>query len=151
MEINFLLKDLLKPILKNYSPIILILKRNWQNILGEKYYEFCEAENIYFSKNKKNHGILNIICFNNVISFYIENNKFFILDKINAIFGYCLIQDIKVKQQPKIIKNLYKKNKALDKNIEDFLNNVVIKVDNNYLKDSLINLGKSIYLNKNDY
>ena len=99
MEINFLLKDLLKPILKNYSPIILILKRNWCNILGEKYYEFCEAENVYFSKNKKNHGILNIICFNNVISFYIENNKFFILDKINAIFGYCLIQDIKVKQQ----------------------------------------------------
>ena len=151
MEINFLLKDLLKPILKNYSPIILILKRNWQNILGEKYYKFCEAENVYFSKNKKNHGILNIICFNNVISFYIENNKFFILDKINAIFGYCLIQDIKVKQQPKMIKSLYKKNKVLDKNIENSLNNMLLKVDDNYLKNSLINLGKSIYLNKNDY
>ena len=151
MEIDYLLKNLLKPILKNYSPIILILKRNWHSILGERYYEFCEAEKVCFSKNKKNQGVLNITCFNNVISFYIENNKLFILDKINAIFGYCLIQDIRIRQQPKIIRNIYKETKILDKNTENYLNDVVIKVDNNYLKDSLINLGKTIYLNKNDY
>lgn len=150
-EINYLLQDLLKPILKNYSPIILILKRNWSTILGEKYYEFCEAETVYFAKNKKNNGTLTVICFNNVIAFYIENNKSFILEKINAIFGYCLIQDIKIKQQPKIIKTMYKQNKILDTQIENYLDNVALNVDDNYLKNSLINLGKSIYLNKNKY
>ena len=151
MEINFLLKNLLKPILKNYSPIILILKRNWFNILGAKYYEFCEAENVYFHKNKKNCGILTIVCFNNIISFYIENNKFFILDKINAIFGYNLIQDIRIKQQPKIIRDIYKKDKILDKSTENYLNNKVIEINNENLKNSLINLGKSVYLNRGNY
>ena len=72
--------------------------------MGEKFYEFCEPEKTYFNKNKKNDGILYIKCFNNVISFYIENNKNYILEKINAIFGYTIIKDIKLKQFSQIHK-----------------------------------------------
>lgn len=147
-EINYLLKGLLKPILKNYSPVLIILKRNWFNIIGEKYYEFCEVEKIYFQKNKKNEGTLNIICFNNVISFYIENNKFFIIEKINAIFGYCLIKNLKIKQIPKIVKD-YKihKKRDIDIKIKENLNKTVSHIQNDNLKNALKNLGELVYLN----
>ena len=147
-DIDFLLKDLLKPILKGYSPLLLILKKNWLNIIGEKYYEFCEVDKVIFPKNKKNDGILYIICFNNIISFYIENNKIFVIEKINAMFGYNLIQDIKIKQKPKFIKsNNIKKSKTITQNEENILVDATINIENDSLKESLKNLGKIIYLN----
>ena len=147
-DIDFLLKDLLKPILKGYSPLLLILKKNWLNIIGEKYYEFCEVDKVIFPKNKKNDGILYIICFNNIISFYIENNKIFVIEKINAMFGYNLIQDIKIKQKPKLIKNNNnKKSKTITQNEENILVDATINIENDSLKESLKNLGKIIYLN----
>lgn len=147
-DIDYLLKDLLKPILKNYSPLLFILKKNWLNIIGEKYFEFCEVEKVIFSKNKKNDGILYIICFNNIISFYIENNKIFIIEKINAMFGYNLVQDIKIKQKPKLIKNNNnKKSKIITQNEENILVDATINIENDSLKESLKNLGKVIYLN----
>ena len=108
-DINYLVRDIVKPITKNYSPVLLILTRNWENIIGEKYAEFCEVEKVSFQKNKKNDGTIYIKAFNNVISFYIENNKEFILEKINAIFGYSLISKIFIKQTPKIVKQ-YQQN-----------------------------------------
>ena len=35
-DINYLVRDIVKPITKNYSPVLLILTRNWENIIGEK-------------------------------------------------------------------------------------------------------------------
>lgn len=147
-DVEFLLKNILKPVLKNYSPIILILKRNWQNILGERYYEFCEAEKVFFNKNKKNDGILYIVCFNNVISFYIENNKFFIIEKINSIFGYSMIKNLKIIQRPKIIKNYLKKSIKLKNEDKKYIENTAKNIKDKSLKYSLENLGKSIFLKK---
>lgn len=148
-DIEPLLKSILKPILKNYSPIILILKRNWRNILGEKYYEFCEVEKVFFGKNKKKDGILYITCFNNVISFYVENNKFFIIEKVNSIFGYSVIKDLRIVQQPRIIKNYLKKTIELKNEDKEYIKNITTNINDESLKDSLKHLGESI-LFKND-
>lgn len=147
-RVEFLLKDILKPVLKNYSPVMLILKRNWINIIGEKYYEFCESEKVFFNRDKKNDGILYITCYNNIISFYIENNKPFITEKINSIFGYRLIKDLRLIQRPKIINTSLKmfSNKQLDEKDKKFIKDTLNCVEDNILKDSLNNLGKSIYL-----
>ena len=112
MDLSNCLKKILKPILKNYSPILLILKRNWENIIGSKYYKYCQPEKCNFKKQLidgniktiKYDGTLYIVCFNSVVSFFIENNKLYIIEKINIIFGRKLISQIKIKQNPKIIK-----------------------------------------------
>lgn len=143
-EINFIVKGILKPILKNYSPIIVILRRNWESILGEKYFEFCEPEKVTFMKDKKNDGTIYIKCFNAVISFYIENNKSFILEKINSIFGYCLICNIKIKQEPKIVKQ-YKKSKIKIEN--EKVKKSTDNIENDELKNSLKELGNSLFSN----
>lgn len=147
-EIDLVVKDILKPILKNYSPIILIIRRNWNNLIGEKYYEFCEPEKVSFKKDMKKNATLYIKCFNTIIAFYIENNKSFILEKINSIFGYNLIGDLKIKQDPRIIKT-YKKTEAKIKDSDiETINSITTNIENEELKNSLKELGNSLFLNK---
>ena len=147
-DINYLVRNIVKPITKNYSPVLLILTRNWENIIGEKYAEFCEVEKVSFQKNKKNNGIIYIKAFNNVISFYIENNKEFILEKINAIFGYSLISKIFIKQTPKIVKQYQQNTKKISDNDKQFLADITQNLEENELKDSLNKLGEMILKNK---
>ena len=143
-DINYLVRNIVKPITKNYSPVLLILTRNWENIIGEKYAEFCEVEKVSFQKNKKNDGTIYIKAFNNVISFYIENNKEFILEKINAIFGYSLISKIFIKQTPKIVKQYQQNTKKINDNDKQFLIEITKNLEENELKESLNELGKTI-------
>lgn len=147
-DINYLVRDIVKPITKNYSPVLLILTRNWENIIGEKYAEFCEVEKVSFQKNKKNDGTIYIKAFNNVISFYIENNKEFILEKINAIFGYSLISKIFIKQTPKIVKQYQQNTKKISDNDKQFLAEITKNLEESELKDSLNKLGEMILKNK---
>lgn len=147
-DINYLVRDIVKPITKNYSPVLLILTRNWENIIGEKYADFCEVEKVSFQKNKKNDGTIYIKAFNNVISFYIENNKEFILEKINAIFGYSLISKIFIKQTPKIVKQYQQNTKKISDNDKQFLADITQNLEENELKDSLNKLGEMILKNK---
>lgn len=147
-DINCLVRNIVKPITKNYSPVLLILTRNWENIIGEKYAEFCEVEKVSFQKNKKNDGTIYIKAFNNVISFYIENNKEFILEKINSIFGYFLISKIFIKQTPKIVKQYQQNTKKISDNNKEFLNKLIQNFEENELKKSLNELGISILKNK---
>jgi hypothetical protein len=104
MNLGIFVDKLLKPILKDYSPTLLILNRNWSSIVGDKYREYCIPDKVIFVKNTKNNGILYIKVFNSVVSFYIDNNKKILIEKINTIFGYSMIKDIKLKQEPKIVK-----------------------------------------------
>ena len=147
-EIDTVVKDILKPILKNYSPVILIMRRNWNTLIGEKYYEFCEPERILFKKDKKNDATLYIKCFNSVISFYIENNKMFILEKINSIFGYNLIGDIKIKQDPRIIKQYKKPLPKIEDGDLNKINSVITDVENEELKNALKDFGNSLFTKK---
>jgi len=147
-EVSALLREVLKPILKNYSPVILIVRRNWNSLIDSKYCEFCEPEKILFKKGKKNDATLYIKCFNAVISFYIENNKLFIVDKINSIFGYNLISSIKIRQDPQIIKNQQKPKSILIGEDLHKIDATIINVENADLKKSLKELGNSLFINK---
>lgn len=147
-DINYLVRNIVKPITKNYSPVLLILTRNWENIIGEKYADFCEVEKVSFQKNKKNDGTICIKAFNNIISFYIENNKEFILEKINAIFGYSLISKIFIKQTPKIVKQYQQNTKKISDNDKQFLADITQNLKESELKESLNKLGEMILKNK---
>ena len=122
--------------------------RNWKNIVSEKYFEFCEPDKVTFQKNKKNNGTVYIKCFNNVVSFYIENNKFFIIEKINAIFGYSLISNIKIKQDPKIIEKVKNKVKNINDKDQKVVENSIKNIQDSTLKDALASLGISIFYKK---
>jgi hypothetical protein len=104
-QIGFLVEQLLKPILKDYSPVKLIIKRNWEDIIGNTHYKYCDLDKVIFLKNKGNCGAIYIKIYNSPTSFFIENNKSVIIERINILFGYTIINSVKIKQEPKIIDN----------------------------------------------
>jgi hypothetical protein len=71
--------------------------------MGSSYCKFCNPEKITFQKNKKGDGVLYVKVFNNIASFYIVNNVDIIVEKINVLYGYRIVKDIKVKQDPKLV------------------------------------------------
>jgi len=130
----------------NYNPALLILNKNWSNILGEKYYKYCKPKKVFFKKNQKNNGILYLEVYNPVLSMYIDSNKKFILDKINMLFGYKAIGDIKIKQVPKIIEEYCKKKvaKVIDKKEEEELLGKVNQSMDERLREELEELGRGL-------
>ena len=148
-DINIPIQNLLQPILKNYSSSLLIIKRNWDKIISQKYKDYCIATKTTFKKDTHNQGSLYITCFNNVASFYIEKNKLFIIEKINVLFGYNVISDLKIKQEPKIIKKNTKQNIITD-NDKSIINNKLQKVKNQNLQESLKELGHSLFNRTNN-
>lgn len=130
----------------NYHPALLVINRNWMDIIGEQYYKYCKPERVYFRKNQKGNGILYVVVYSPVLSMYIDSNKRFILDKVNRFFGYQAVADIKIKQTPKIVEEYCKKKVA--KNIkknekERLLSNLKDDMDEE-LKSSLKELGENI-------
>jgi hypothetical protein len=101
--LTIFVSQFLKPVLKGFNPIILILMRNWKLILSEKYYTYCTPKKVVFQKGKKGDGTLYITAYNNIATFYIANNSIAIIEKINALNGYNIVKDIKVQLEPKII------------------------------------------------
>jgi len=130
----------------NYNPALLILNKNWLEIIGERYYKYCKPEKIYFKKNQKGNGVLYVVVYSPVLSMYIDSNKNFILDKINTFFGYKAVADLKIKQVPKLVEDYCKKKKTKTVNKteeQEFLSNVNQSM-NEGLKEELEELGRSM-------
>lgn len=99
------INQVLKPIFlgrKDNFIIINNLNKNWQKIAGEKCWQFCFPKKIKFEKNKKANGILTIIAHNSAVAFYLEASNNQILENIAAYYGYKIISDIRIIQEPKI-------------------------------------------------
>ncbi|GMO63885.1 MAG: hypothetical protein Ta2D_10750 [Rickettsiales bacterium] len=102
--LSIFVNDFLKPVLKGFNPIVLVLMRNWKLLMGEKYCTFCSPNKVIFPKGKKDeNGTLYITAYNNIVSFYITNNSALIIEKINMLNGGHLIKEIKVQLEPKVI------------------------------------------------
>ena len=78
------------------------------------------------------------VSYNSATSFYLNNNKQYIIEKINTLFGYGAVMNLFVKEVPTIVKR-----KAVKK-VEN--NDVVLCVDikDSKLKQALLNLGRTI-------
>lgn len=133
-------KQLLNPILKNSKYIIIYeIIRNWENIIGTKYKDYCNLEKITLSTDKKQANIL-VKSYNSSTSFFLNNNSQYIIDKINSIFGYQIISKFSIKEVPTLIKT---KSKISTKAIND-TRTLNISIVNEDLKKSLLDLFRYI-------
>lgn len=140
--IGYLLKDKIKnPKFTALSKIY----RNWEKVVGEKYLNYCFPSKIVLDKEQK-YGNLYVISYNPAVSFYLNNNKIFIIAKINTFFGYNAIQNIYVIEHPKNITfDFITKNKeTLTKEQNDFVNSIN-QNKNDSLSESLRTLAKSFF------
>lgn len=108
LNIGASVKNNLKFLKKYYHPGILTLRKNWEGIMGRECFKYCKPVKLSGRKNQKN-AVLHVVAYNPVPAFYIDNNKLYILDKINTLFGYNAVSDIKIKQEPRSMEKTEKK------------------------------------------
>lgn len=129
-------RELLKPILKNPKcNFLYTVSSNLINIVGSKYADYCKIEKATLSK-EQNKANLYLITFNSATSFYINNNKEYIIEKINILFGYNIISNLYIQEIPTIVKR--KKFEIVNKDFK------IEKDINATLKKSLEELGSTI-------
>jgi hypothetical protein len=107
IQVEEKISDILKPLLskkKNNFAVINGLNKAWMNIIGEKFQQFCAPKDVKFSKNQKNNGTLIITAYNPSTAFYLEANSSQIIERIAVYYGYKVISEIRIYQEPKDIK-----------------------------------------------
>lgn len=136
---QFYSRIILKPILKNPKCAFLYtLANNWSNIIISKYLDYCKLEKVTLNKEKKQ-GNVYMITYNSATSFYINNNKEYIIEKMNCLFGYKAVLKLYVKEVPTVVK----KKEKIKINTNFSLKNENI---NSELKSALEELGSTIYV-----
>ncbi len=145
------ISNLLKPIFagsKKEFIIINNLVKNWHEIIGKKYADFCYPKFINFDKSQKS-AKLTIAVYNSSVGFYLENSSEFLLEKIATLYGYKAITKIIIKQEPKQLNNKIREEIKLPKEQQEKLNAQIKDVTDPDLADILEKLGKDILGNKN--
>lgn len=144
------ISQILKPIfLKKKDNFVVVnnLQKNWQKIVGEQCFQFCSIKKIQFEKNKKAGASLYIRAYNSAVAFYLEANSNQIIQNIASYYGYKIVAQIKIIQEPKnidLVKEVVKASKISveqQKIIEDSTD----KINDKELKLVLQNLGKVIF------
>ncbi|MDC0348955.1 DciA family protein [Alphaproteobacteria bacterium] len=123
--------------------------QDWSLIMGEKYVDQIKPEKISFPKNKNKEGTLYVSVSNGSLSIMTQYLQPLILEKVNQFFGYNAFEKVSIRQTKKI-----QKKEALEKEIsltskdENSIKTLLEEMPEGPLKESLEELGKSLYLHK---
>lgn len=142
------LSSLLKPMFQgSKKEFILInnLVKNWQEIIGKKYAEFCYPKSINLGKEKGASGKLTIGVYNSAVGFFLENNAELIIERIAGFYGYKAISRIIIKQEPRIVNVEKVREIVLPQAQEDFLKEKIAEISDQDLAATLRQLGKEIF------
>jgi hypothetical protein len=150
------ISQILKPIFvkgaKTRDDFLVInnLNKNWQKIIGEKCWQFCWPKKIKFEKNKKVNGVLTIVVNNSATAFYLEASANQIIENIASYYGYKVVGEIRIIQEPKIL--VENKSVEINQNISqknrDLINDATLAIKDQELKSILQQLGTSIWTKK---
>jgi hypothetical protein len=142
------ISKILKPVFAKKKDNFLVignLNKNWQKIVGEKCWRFCSVKKIKFAKNKKSDAIVTIAASNSAIAFYIEANSSQIIENIASYYGYKIVSQIKIVQEPSdLMEEPIVIAKKISQEQQDFIAKSTSIVKNEELKLVLQQLGKSI-------
>ena len=132
-------RNILKPILKNPKfNFFYTISNNWINVVGSKYLDYCCVKKVSLDKDGKQ-GNIYIVSYNSATSFYLNNNKQHIIERINTLFGYNAVLNIYIKEIPTIVRKKNIKKNAINKEV-----NLCLNVENEGLKKALMELGGSL-------
>ncbi|MDX2083285.1 MAG: DUF721 domain-containing protein [Rickettsiales bacterium] len=145
------LADFLQPIFSgSKKEFILInnLVKNWQEIVGKKYYQFCYPKSVNLNKDKNSKTILTIAVYNSAVGFFLENNSDLIIERIAGFYGFKAIAKIIIKQEPKVVNHIDNSEIKLSSFQESFLQEKTAKILDNDLAITIKKLGCEIFKNK---
>lgn len=125
---------------------------NWDRIVGKELADFSFPQKIEFKREQKNNGVLHLQVQSGAFALEIAHRERFIIEKINAYFGYNAVSGIKIIQNsslPQLPEKVdYTPIKHEDKLTKDeriFIEEMSSEIKNSKLKEILIKLGHSIF------
>lgn len=147
---------------KNISPLIkkilgkkgfmeVDIVTNWAKIVGEDLAQYSVPLKIDFKKNQRNNAILHLQVPSGAFALEIQHRENFILEKINAYFGYNAVSGVKIIQNSAMpLKQDYepvetKKQNLLTDNEKNYIQQQTEDIKSQKLKEILIKLGHSIF------
>ena len=127
----------------------------WQSIVGEELAKYSLPQKIYFNKNEKTGGTLQLIVLSGAFAMEIKQREPQILSQINTYFGYNAVTKLKIIQNS-CPENFLLNKKPIDnvKKIlvsaeeQNYITEIIKDVDNSNLREHLENLGKAVFSNK---
>jgi len=149
------LTTLLKPLFQGSKKEFLIINnlvKNWEEIVGKKYFKLCYPKTINFSKNANvnfSQAKLTIAVHNSSIGFFLENNSEFLLEKIASLYGFKAVHKIVIKQEPRPLES-QEDDAKLSQIEEEKLQEKIKDVEDPELAKTLARLGREIFANKKD-
>jgi len=143
-KISHLLKPLFQGNKKEFIAINNLVK-NWEEVIGKKYAEFCYPKTISFGKDKQSQGKLTIAVYNPAVGFFLENNSEIIIERIAVFYGFKSIGKIIIKQEPKDLNGGKTKEIKLPQAQENFLQERINQIEDKDLAETLQKLGREIF------
>jgi hypothetical protein len=146
-QIDQKLSHLLKPLFQGSKKEFVMvnnLVKNWEDVIGKKYAQFCYPKSVQFSKDKSSGAKLTIAVYNPAVGFFLENNSEIILERIATFYGFKSISRIILKQEPKNIDHNKNREIKLSDVKEKILNDQISKIEDRDLAETLQKLGREV-------
>lgn len=148
---------LLRQLLGNNGVIFLELLKSWPEIVGKELSGYCLPQRFYFKKDERTNGCLYISVLSGAFAIEIQQKQKFIVERINAFFGYPALSGIKICQSgnPDDFladkKNIDKvKKNVVSAGEESYITELTKNINNDELRQSLENIGRAIFSRKSD-
>lgn len=147
-QIDQKLSHLLKPLFQGSKKEFLMINnlvKNWQDIIGKKYAQFCYPKTVQFSKDKASGAKLTIAVHNSAVGFFLENNSEIIIERIAAFYGFKSISKIIIRQEPKDINSNKDAEIKLPEAQEKNLQEKISQIEDKDLAETLQKLGRDVF------
>ena len=124
---------------------------NWDKIVGKELANYSFPIKIDFKREQKNNGVLHLQVPSGAFALEIAHREKYILEKINAYFGYNAVCGLKIVQNSAISmpeetdEEKFDKPDLLTENEKKYIESVSQEIKNSKLKEILIKLGQSIF------
>lgn len=125
---------------------------NWDKVAGQELADYSFPLKIDFKRGLKNNGILYLQVPSGAFALEIKHRERFILEKINAYFGYNAVSSIKIVQNGSLpllsdkLENVeVPKINLVSAEEENYIKCLADDVKSSKLKEILIKLGQSIF------
>ena len=127
---------------------------NWEKIVGAELAEYSLPERIDFKRDQKSNGTLYLSVLSGAYSLELKHKEKFILDKVNAYFGYMAVANLRIIQNAEAFDREFvevKENKVVvSKEEEIYITELTDGVSDDKLRETLIRLGKNIVSDNKD-
>lgn len=139
------ISKLLKPIFQSSKKEFILINnlvKNWPEIIGKKYAQFCYPKSVVLAKEG---GKLTVAVHNSAVGFFLENNSELIIERIAAFYGFKSVVRIIIKQEPKNIESNLASEIKLSQVQENFLQEKIAAISDLDLAQTLQKIGREIF------